>query len=428
VGEEAVWLEGRCASYGAGAPYGPFVDALRMWIGADDGDGELALRTKLRARAGALLGAATEDLLPYLGLMLSIRLDPGLERELLALSADELSERQRGAYVAWATAVAGRRPLILAVDDLQWANRTTRELAERLLDLTERAAILLTVALRPDPASEAWTFRLKALGEYPHRAREVSLTPLSAEASRALLDALVPSGMFGNAVRNDVVLKAEGNPLFIEELVRVLLEGGERKRTWTITPGAAADLPPALEALLIARIDRLQEGPRRLAQVAAVVGREFLVSVAAAVAGSADPDADLAALLRGDLVREIRRLPELECTFRHGLVQEAALATLTPASLRELYGRVGNAMRDRFAPDIDEHLERLAFYFYRSDEPQTALEYLERAAERASTLEAFDQAEELWSRTRRLAERTGDRAAAGRAVEGLEALARRGAG
>jgi predicted ATPase len=251
---------------------------------------------------------------------------------------------------------------------------------------------------------------------------------LSAEASRALLDALVPSGMFGNAVRNDVVLKAEGNPLFIEELVRVLLEGGERKRTWTITPGAAADLPPALEALLIARIDRLQEGPRRLAQVAAVVGREFLVSVAAAVAGSADPDADLAALLRGDLVREIRRLPELECAFRHGLVQEAALATLTPASLRKLYGRVGNAMRDRFAPDIDGHLERLAFYFYRSDEPQTALEYLERAAERASTLEAFDQAEELWSRTRRLAERTGDRAAAGRAVEGLEALARRGAG
>jgi class 3 adenylate cyclase len=427
--EVSTWLEGRCASYGAEAPYGPFADVLRTWIGADEGDAELAIRTKLRARAGALLGSAIDQLLPYLGLLLSVRLEPDQERELLSLSADELASRQRDAYLTWAEAVAAKRPLVVAIDDLHWANHTTRELAERLLDLTDRSAFILATALRPDPGSEAWTFRLRAQGEYPHRTEEVALAPLLPDAARALIDAFVPPGLLGDAVRDELVVKAEGNPLFVEELVRALLQsGGDRRRTWTITPGAAADLPPALEALLVSRIDRLDPGPRRLAQVAAVVGREFPVSIATAVAESDDPVGDVAALLRAEVVRELRRFPELECTFRHGLVQEAALSTLTPTALREMYGRVGHAMEDRFADQIDERLEQLAFYFYRSEEPEIALGYLERAAARAAGLEAFDRATSLWTRARRLAGRLEDQDAAARADERLAELAARATG
>lgn len=428
--EVSTWLEGRCASYGAEAPYGPFADVLRTWIGADEGDAELAVRTKLRARAGALLGSALDQLLPYLGLLLSVRLEPDQERELLALSADELASRQRDAYLTWAEAVAAKRPLVVAIDDLHWANRTTRELAERLLDLTDRSAFILAAALRPDPGSEAWTFRLRAQGEYSHRTEEVALAPLTSDAARALIDSFVPPGLLGEAVRDELVDKAEGNPLFVEELVRALLQsgGGDRRRTWTITPGAAADLPPALEALLVARIDRLDPGPRRLAQVAAVVGREFPVSVATSVAESADPVGDVAALLRAEVVRELRRFPELECTFRHGLLQEAAISTLTPTALREMYGRVGHAMEDRFADQLDDRLEQLAFYFYRSEEPDIALGYLERAAARAAGLEAFERATSLWTRARRLAGRLEDDDAAKRADERLAELASRATG
>lgn len=428
--EVSTWLEGRCASYGAEAPYGPFADVLRTWIGADEGDAELAVRTKLRARAGALLGSALDQLLPYLGLLLSVRLEPDQERELLALSADELASRQRDAYLTWAEAVAAKRPLVVAIDDLHWANRTTRELAERLLDLTDRSAFILAAALRPDPGSEAWTFRLRAQGEYSHRTEEVALAPLTSDAARALIDSFVPPGLLGEAVRDELVDKAEGNPLFVEELVRALLQsgGGDRRRTWTITPGAAADLPPALEALLVARIDRLDPGPRRLAQVAAVVGREFPVSVATSVAESADPVGDVAALLRAEVVRELRRFPELECTFRHGLLQEAAISTLTPTALREMYGRVGHAMEGRFADQLDDRLEQLAFYFYRSEEPDIALGYLERAAARAAGLEAFERATSLWTRARRLAGRLEDDDAAKRADERLAELASRATG
>jgi predicted ATPase len=405
--EDIARLEGRCVSYGADSPYGPFVELLRTWLGVEDTDTELAVRTKLRARAGALLGATQDRTLPYLGLMLSIRLEQDVERELLALSADELSDRVQEAFVRWAEALGAERPLILAIDDLHWADRTTRALAERLLELTDRSAVMLAAGLRQDPGSEGWAFRLEAQTRFAHRVDELQLSPLAPEAARALIDELVPAGLVGEAVKDEVVAKAEGNPLYLEELLRALLEtGGDRRRTWTITPKTAAELPPALEALLVARIDRLESGARRLAQVAAVVGREFPVSVAASVAGSAE--ADIASLLRAEIVREIRRFPELECSFRHGLLQEAALATLTPTSQRELYGRVGHAMEAQLGDQVDERLDQLAFYFYRSDETEKALGYLERAAEHAVTVEALERADQLWERARRLAERVGD--------------------
>jgi len=427
AGEDVTRLEGRCVSYGAGSPYGPFVELLRTWLGVEETDTELVVRTKLRARAGALLGAAHDRTLPYLGLILSIRLEQDVERELLALSADELSDRVQDAFARWAEALGATRPLVLAIDDLHWADRTTRDLAERLLELTDRSAVMLAAALRPDPGSEGWSFRLETQTRFAHRVEELSLAPLEAEAAHVLIDELVPAGLVGEPVKDEVVAKAEGNPLYLEELLRALLEtGGDRRRTWTITPKTAAELPPALEALLVARIDRLEPGARRLAQVASVVGREFPVSVAATVAGSAE--GDIAALLRAEIVREVRRFPELECTFRHGLLQEAALSTLTPTSQRELYGRVGLAMEAHLGDQVDERLEQLAFYFYRSDETEKGLAYLERAAEHAVSVEALGRAEELWERARRLAERTGDRERVERVAGKLAWLQRRSTG
>ena len=427
-GEDLTWLEGRCVSYGAGSPYGPFVELLRTWLGVEETDAELALRTKLRARAGALLGTQ-EEALPYLGLLLSIRLEPDVERELLALSADELSERMQESFVRWAEALASTRPLVLAIDDLHWADRTTRDLAERLLALTDRSAVMLAVALRPDPSSEGWAFRLAAQTRFAHRLDELPLPPLAPEAAHALIDELVPAGLVGEPVKDEVVAKAEGNPLYLEELLRALLEaGGDRRRTWTITARTAAELPPALEALLVARIDRLEPSARRLAQVAAVVGREFPVAVATAVAGSADAGGDIASLLRAEIVREVRRFPELECTFRHGLLQEAALSTLTPTSQRELYGRVGHAMEAHLGDQVDERLDQLAFYFYRSNDKEKAFSYLDRAAEHAMSVEALGRAEELWTRARKLAERSGDEDRTDRLDRKLSRLRKRSSG
>jgi predicted ATPase len=195
----------------------------------------------------------------------------------------------------------------------------------------------------------------------------------------------------------------------------------DRSRTWTLSLNAA-DLPPELESLLVARVDRLTPEARRLAHVAAVIGRTFPVRILELVAGEEAVRDHLPALLRGEIVREVRRYPELECSFAHGLLQEAALSTLTPTRRRELYGQVGAAYEALFADSLEERAEQLAFLFYRSDDQGKALHYLERAAERAVLLDAREHAVDLYRRGRKAAGRLGDEGAQGRLSERLAAL------
>jgi class 3 adenylate cyclase len=416
------WLEGRSGSFDATSTYGPFVEMLRAWLGVEGQGAEIAIRTRLRARLAESGNPELQDALPFLALLLGLRVessatDPGA-------SGDEVAGRIREAFRAWVSALAEQRPVVLAVDDLARSDPSTREMAEELLAVTDRAPVLFATALRPDPGSEGWRFRLRALADYAHRAVEIQLGPLSPDATRALVDELVPPVLVGRAARDEIVARAEGNPLYVQELLRTLVEAGgmDRRRTWTYTPGSVADLPPALEGLLVAQIDRLPEPARRLAQVAAAIGRDFPIRLLERVAETEDFQERFGALLRAEIIREVRRYPELECTFRHGLLQEAALSTLAPAVARELYGRIAAAVEELYSESVEDRLESIAFYLYRSDRPGRALDYLERAGERAHRLEASERARELWSRAWKLATRVGDAEAEKRMAERLQEL------
>jgi predicted ATPase len=232
---------------------------------------------------------------------------------------------------------------------------------------------------------------------------ELPLSPLPQDDAGRLLATLLP-GELEDETREQILGRAEGNPLYLEELLRALVESGglqRQHRTWTTTVRPAHVLPPALENLLVARIDRLAAGPRRLAQIAAVLGREFPVAVLERVAGPGSPD-DLRGLLRAEVVREVRRYPELVCAFRHGLLQEAALSTVTPARRRELSARAAAAVEELYAGTLDDHLERLAHYHAQAGSPEQARAYLERAAQRAAELEAPSRVADLRARAEKL--------------------------
>jgi predicted ATPase len=416
---EVEWLQGSCVSYGAQASYLPIIGLLREWLGVGENDADLAVRTKLRARLETLLGSAAENVLPYLARLLSVQLDPSSESRLAALPAAELSERMQESFADWLTALAADHPVVVAIDDLHWADTSTCDLLARLLELTETIPLLFLASMHVDPATSAWRLRVQALADYPHRSSEVTLGRLPDEAAGALLDALVPAGTLDPSSRADIVARAEGNPLYVEELMRALVEGGGRSRTWTLTTDS---LPPTVEGLLAARFDRLPEAARTLARIAAVIGRDFSLRILERVASKDAVGAGLADLLRADIVRELRRFPELEYTFRHVLLHEAALATLPPGATRRLYRDVGVATEELVADSLDEHLEKLAFYFYRSDDERKALDYLERAADKAVSLDAREQARDLLARGLKVADRLEDREAGTRLSRHLELI------
>jgi DNA-binding SARP family transcriptional activator len=369
AGDAATWLEGQCHSYG-GFPCWSFVEILLRWLGAEIGEPEIAIRTKARAGLGTLLGDEFESVFVPLAGLLHLRLEPAVA---------PVSDGVEPAYLRWLEALAAERPLIVAVEDTQWADAPTRELAERLLELTDRAPVALVLTEEPIPGSEGTALRLRALADYGHRTVELALGPVSDAAAEQLLVGLVGDDV-DRATRVRLIREAEGNPLYLEELARAYLEGAlePRGRTWTITMGSLELLPPTLENLLVARIDRQPDGPRRLAQIAAAVGRRFPVRVLEVVAGERI-DEPLKALLRAEIVHEVSRYPELECAFTQGLLREAALSTLTPARKRSLYASIATAYESLYADSLEDHLERLAHYHAQAGNLPRALEYAERA-------------------------------------------------
>jgi class 3 adenylate cyclase len=408
------WLEGHCLSYGTEVIYGPFIQILRNWIGAEDGEAELLVWTKLRAKLGLLPAAQIPDVLPFLARVLSLRIDPAAEERFANMSPPELAHEIRRAYRTWLASLAGQGPVVAVIEDIHWADPSSRQLVDELFELVDEAPLLFLLTLRIDQASEGWKTRLHALSDYPHRTTELRLPPLDDAAARRLLHGLPPSSGLSESELDLVVTAAEGNPLYLEELLNAFVEhaGSLANHTWAPTAARPRVLTPTLESLLLARIDSLSDHGRRLAQLAAMIGRSFPVRVLEHIAGSDSIDDDLTEVVRADIIRELRRYPEREYIFRHGLLRQACLSTLPTSRRRALHGAVATAFETLFAGDLDTHYEVIAYHYARSEDAGKALLYLERAGERAAALDANQRAEELWRRALMVADKVGDTATA----------------
>ena len=414
----ATWLAGHSVSYGGRAPFGPFVEILRTWLGSPEGESPLAARTRLRAR----LGSQHADRLPELGRLLGIRMDEDAEAALGGLAPTDLADRLRTAYVEWVSGLARRDPVVLTLEDANWIDAASAQLAGDLMALTDHRPLGMVLTMRPEVGSAGWNLRSRAIGEYSHRLTNVDLEPLDVTAAAELAAALVPDGGLDPDTLRTLVDVSEGNPLYLEQLLARLQETGglEHHETWTLTVPRSV-LPPALEGLLVARLDALPPEPRAVAEAAAVIGRVFGRPVLERVT-SGDLDAALEHLLRARIIEERGRYPEPSYAFRAGLLHEAALGTLTDARRAELHQAIAAAYEELAADRLDDHLEELAHHFARAHDLHKALEYLERGAQRAAELGATDEAGRLWLRALRTANRLGDEAAVERIQSAMNAV------
>jgi class 3 adenylate cyclase len=413
LGTGVTWLEGDCRSYGAVGLYQPFVEMLRAWLGIDHTEREIVVRTRLRARLPAVYDGDPGEALMFIGHLLGVQPEPGHRDVLREGDPEGLAAGTRAAFCDWASRLSKQAPVVIAIEGLHEADVATCEMLEDLLELTDRAPVMIVMSARPDRDTPAWEFRAHAMTHFGHRFEELTLEPSPAEAAGQLLD-ITASGLLDPTTRAELVSRAEGNPLYLEEMAHALEAEEIRPRAWTVTVGGAPGMPASLDALLIARMDRLDVEARMLGQTAAVIGREFPARVLEQVAGPERYEAGLPGLLRAGIVRELRRYPELEYSFRHGLLQEAARSTLTQARRAALCARVAEVFEELFADSLDERMEMLAHYHAQSGNLSKALEYLDRSAERAESWGQRDEAVRLWQRALRVAEQMDDPAAAER--------------
>jgi ABC-type oligopeptide transport system substrate-binding subunit/class 3 adenylate cyclase len=410
----ARWIEGRCVSYGESMPYWPFRDLLRSWLGVLADEPELRVRVALRRNVQRLFGDSVLEIYPYLGALLGLTLEPDARARLAELSPEALQYRTFEVVRGVLARLAEDGPLAVALEDLHWADATSLQLLEHLVSDTETSALLLVLTTRPERDHTAWRVKEDVARELPHRSDELALEALSGDAGRELLHALVGERTLPEEMERAVLAPAEGNPFFLEELVRSLEDAGALVREgdrWRFDHLVEIEIPPTIEKALLARIDRLEPRAHAALMAASVLGRQFGLPLLEALAEGTEVHEALTDLQRLDLVREGRRWPQPEYRFKHALIQEAAYRTLVGPDRRRLHRKAAEWLEEAYAGRTDEVEGLLAHHWLGAEDEEQAVRHLGRAGDKARLEYALDEAIGYYRELVPLLEKRGERQA-----------------
>ncbi len=401
-GLESNWYETTSLSYESNQAYGLFQRLIRQVSGIGYDDAPRMVQKKL----ASLVETLPEERRPRAGQLFEALFGLDGDQNGQPLEGETFKRELSEAMYAWWRARFSERPTVLVFDDMHWSDAASIELFRELLPLTAEIGLLLICVLRAERRAPAWQIKVLADEEYNHRYTEVSLRPLSRSESNELVNRLLAVAEIPDTLRHSILEKSDGNPFFIEEVVRTLIENGvvvpedrlldgKTVRHWVATSdGSDFSIPDNLQSLLAARMDRLEEATRATLQLASVIGRNFHLRVLQAV-DEATPELDkhVATLLRLDMIRESARVPEVEYAFRNPLTQEAVYKTILLKRRREFHRRVGEAMEELYPERLEGLYGLLAHHYNLAGERDKAIKYCRAAARQAVAVYAYDEAD-----------------------------------
>lgn len=369
--EQAVFLRGHCAVDGRNTAYLPFIDLIRDWFHIGDVDAGDLVVEKLR-RGLSLLDVDAEAIEPYL---LNLLGQPVEGAEFTKEHAEVAGIRTREALQSMILGRCAMLPVVLFIDDLHWMDTASQALLRWAIGLAEPLPLLILCAYRPQYEAP-WAAEAQV--------RTLRLSPLDSQDTEALLENRLAGHTLSAEMAQAVMARAEGNPLFAEEMVSYLVTKGE---------AGEIGLPETLENLLMDRVDRLDPAPRLVLQTAAVVGRRFSRDLVAHVLG-ADIDLD-AAIEALESERLIFHEPGdvAEYRFMHALVQDAIYETLLKQRREELHEKVAEALETSHDEAEVEAAELLAHHYGNTQRADKAAKYMALAAEKALRVYSLDDAE-----------------------------------
>jgi ABC-type oligopeptide transport system substrate-binding subunit/class 3 adenylate cyclase len=407
------WLEGRALSYGQNLSFWTISQLILTDLGLSDGDPEAKIKVTLRKRVKALCDDRSANLLPYLARLMGVNLDDESAERMRQLDGETLKRQTLWAIAEYFNCVAQKQPTVLIFEDLHWADPSTLDALEKLLALTDRSPLMLLLLARTERDHSFWQIKFKAETDYAYRYAEIYLKALSAEDSNRLVNQLLEVADLPERIRLLILDRSEGNPFYLEEIIRSLIEQAvivHEGSTWRATAEISnVEIPETLQGVLLARIDRLQEDVRRTLQLASVIGKSFLYRLLEAIASAERQlDEHLSQLQRADLVREKTRRPELEYIFKHSLTQQAAYNSLLIERRKEFHRKVGEALEGLFADRPEEFYGLLAHHFDAAGEQDKAIDYFIKAGDKSRLEDAHQEAIQYYQRAIDLLDEIGD--------------------
>ena len=362
------WSEWSCSQLLQNTPLHPIAEWGRQRFGGADVPAEQRLAELESSLAQVKLDPVEN--VPLLAPLLDIPLS---QERVSALAPEELRRRQLAALTAWVMAGGRVQPIVLAFEDLHWADPTTLDLLRGIAERGARAPLFIVATTRPE-FRPPWGMR-------SHHGT-ISLSPLDRAQVRHMVAELSARHALPRDMVEDVAARTGGVPLFVEEVTRLLLERGEQ--------GGIQAIPPTLQQSLMARLDRL--GPaREVAQLASVIGRGFSYGLLRALAGMEDAplQAGLERLAEADILLVEGLPPESDYRFKHSLIQDAAYEHLLKSRRQVLHRRVAEVLRDNLAATEPE---LLAHHFGRAGLIEAAIEWWAKAGQRSLERSALGEA------------------------------------
>jgi predicted ATPase len=378
-------LQAGSVSYGKVTAYLPVIDLLKGYFAIEDRDAPRAVQEKLTGKL-LTLDRALEGSLPALLSLLDV---PADDPQWAALDPSQRRRQILDAVKRLLLRESQVQPVLVVFEDLHWIDSETQALLDALVESLPAARMLLLVNYRPE-YSHQWAGRTYYT--------QLRLDALPHDHAAEFLAALVGSDPGLDPLKRVLIGRTEGNPFFLEESVRSLVEtgslAGERGAYRLARPLPAIQVPSSVQAVLAARIDRLARGDRVVLQTASVVGKDVPLALLQTIAGQdeAKLHAAIARLQAAEFLYETRIFPDVEYTFKHALTHDVAYGGLLQDHRRRLHGQIVEAIERCYPDRLGEHVDRLAHHAFRAEEWDKAVGYLRQAGTKALTRSANQEA------------------------------------
>src|ERR1700722_558342 len=386
-GQTSGWLVliSNSTSYGHATPYLPIVDLLRGYFKVDAQEEIQSIREKVSGKILTLNPSLQDAILPVLDLLNVLDDDHPFR------SLDPQQHRQSTYQAIIRLLLSENRvqPIIAIFEDLHWYDSLTLGLLQELVVRAQESRLLLVVSYRPEYRDE-WKNR-------PNY-RQQHLDPLASENLAVLLRALLGSNPNLQILKDFLMQRASGNPFFVEEIVRALVDTGviegARSNYHLAKPFVSHEVPPTVQAVLAARIDALPAAEKRLLQEASVIGHDVLFALLHAISGL--PEDELRGLLddvqSAEFLYATQLFPDLQYTFTHSLTHDVTYNGVLLERRRDIHARIVEAIEKLYAGRLGEQIERLAHHAVRGDLKEKAVHYLRQCGAKAAARSALSDA------------------------------------
>jgi len=381
------FLQGHCLHYGSNMPYLPVLDIIKAYFDITEDDREYIIRKKIRE---GLDESLADTIAPFQELLSQKSDDESFSN----LEAKQKRDRTFEAIRDLLLRLSEDQPVILVIEDLHWIDNTSQEFLDYMIGWIAAKPVLLVLLYRPE-----YTHQWGSKSYY----NRIGLDHLGTESSTELVRAMLEEGEIAPELRDMILERAAGNPLFMEEFTHSLQENGtilKQDNRYVLSRSISElDVPHTVQGIIAARMDRLEDNLKRTMQVASVIGRDFAYRILQNISGMKEELKSYLLNLQGlEFIFEKSLFPELEYIFKHALTRDIAYNSLLLKKRKEIHENTGKAIEEIYGDRLDEFYEMLSYHYSKSDNREKAYHFLrlsgEKAAKKYSNWEAVGFYEE----------------------------------